>query len=214
MASQDNAYNSKTVLNIRRTNCNFIFYCGLLFLILGLVEFIWGLTDTAALDGLIYIGIVSFGISLLFFVFWYSTNLELKESAEHPDPTYSNHMSGHLIFKPERPEGDIHTVGSRRYKGVATFTKKVVVDLDFGESSRSSTPKNNKVHPMDREDMSSRSPAHVGIRHRSGQSYSHGSSEAEEDMELREIAGMTSGRKRSIVKAYPGYDNVAFEMNM
>lgn len=111
----DDAYNSKPK-KFTEAGCNFTFYVGIVFIILGIAELAFGCTDTQKWDGFIFMAIVSWILASLFFVFWYSYNLVLKKSSEDVDQEYSEYITGQKDYTPSRAPDEIVTIGSRRRK--------------------------------------------------------------------------------------------------
>ena len=67
----DDAYNT-TPKKFSQAGCNFTFYVGVAFILLGIGELAFGCTDTQKWDMFLFMAGVSWVLAALFFVFWYS----------------------------------------------------------------------------------------------------------------------------------------------
>jgi len=129
----DDAYNTKPK-KFQNAGCNFTFYTGIVFILLGIAELAFGCTDAQKWDMFLFMAAVSWILASLFFVFWYSYNLVLIDNAEDMKEDYSEFRSGERSYQPSRAPDEVETIGSRRRKKVR------------GEGS--SPVSHNKVVPM------------------------------------------------------------------
>jgi len=131
----DDAYNT-TPKKFSQAGCNFTFYVGVAFILLGIGELAFGCTDAQKWDMFLFMAGVSWVLAALFFVFWYSYNLVLVHSAEDMNEDYAIHRSGERNYQPSRCPDENPTVGSRRRKrfGTPVSANKVVPVVNMVEN--------------------------------------------------------------------------------